>query len=155
MQTPTSKEQSRPHHSHLSPARARLCGLISRLSEREVEAVLGVVELFVRGPRAQVATGALAVRHAPAVPPHPPGPSSRPPSQDAAVSAAQTERRTYTVPEAAAMLGVAAGTLRKHIASGRVAVVRLGRRTLVTREAMARMLADPGGSSDTERRQDV
>ena len=48
---PPPTVQSHPHHCHLSPARARLCALISQLSEPQVEAFLPVVELFVRGPR--------------------------------------------------------------------------------------------------------
>lgn len=52
------------------------------------------------------------------------------------------DRLTYTVPEAAQRLGIATSTTWKHIGSGRIPVLRLGGRTLVTRAAVEALLAE-------------
>src|SRR4051794_37723965 len=45
------------------------------------------------------------------------------------------ERRAYTVQEIAATLGVSTGFVRLEIARGRLAVMRAGRRVLVSRQS--------------------
>jgi excisionase family DNA binding protein len=52
-----------------------------------------------------------------------------------------TERLTYTVPEAAGMLGVSARHLYELVAAGDVRAVRLGRRVLIPRHVVAELVA--------------
>ena len=49
-------------------------------------------------------------------------------------------RLVYTVPEAAAMLGVGRSTVYDLIARGELSAIRLGRRLVVTRTVMAEVL---------------
>jgi excisionase family DNA binding protein len=51
-------------------------------------------------------------------------------------------RPTYTVGEAAHLLGMKETTLRERIRMRRVRVLRLGRRVLVKREELERLLAE-------------
>ncbi len=59
----------------------------------------------------------------------------------------QQERQTLTVEEAAKLLGVSRGSAYEAVRSGELPVVRLGRRLLVPRQALDRLLAgsDPKG----------
>jgi excisionase family DNA binding protein len=52
------------------------------------------------------------------------------------------ERPTYTVPEAARELGIGKSLLWRLIGEGRVPVLRLGHRTLVTRHTIEALLAE-------------
>jgi len=54
----------------------------------------------------------------------------------------QQERQTLTVEEAAKLLGVSRGSAYGAVRSGELPVVRLGRRLLVPRQALERMLAE-------------
>lgn len=58
----------------------------------------------------------------------------------------QPQRRTWTVPEAAYELGVSQALLRDLIREGYVPVLRLGRRVLVRRATVERLLAEPEGA---------
>lgn len=49
-------------------------------------------------------------------------------------------RRTLTVPEAATVLGVAAGTVYRAVRTGTIPALRIGRLVLVPREALDRLL---------------
>ena len=118
-----------------------MCVLISRLSEPEVEALRGIAELFVRGPDAQLATDAPAQQGSAAASagPSPVVPSTSP---DATTLSPSGGRPTYTVAEAARLLGMTESALRERIRMGRVRVLRLGRRVLVKREELERLLAE-------------
>jgi len=52
-----------------------------------------------------------------------------------------TDRQTFTVEEAAALLGIGRNSAYQAIASGELPVVRIGRRLLVPRAALERFLA--------------
>lgn len=52
-----------------------------------------------------------------------------------------TERVAYSIPEAAELLGVGRTTLYAEVAAGRLATVTIGRRRLVTRDAIDAYLA--------------
>ena len=56
----------------------------------------------------------------------------------------QTERRTLTIPEVAAVLGLARSTAYELAATDRLPVptIRAGRRLLVSRAALERLLSD-------------
>lgn len=56
----------------------------------------------------------------------------------------QQERQTLTVEEAAKLLGVSRGSAYEAARSGALPVLRLGRRLLVPREALERLLAQAG-----------
>ena len=56
----------------------------------------------------------------------------------------QQERQTLTVEEAAKLLGVSRGSAYEAVRSGELPVVRLGRRLLVPRQALDRLLAGNG-----------
>ena len=52
----------------------------------------------------------------------------------------QSERATYTVEEAAALLGLSRNLTYEAIAAGKLPALRIGRRLLVPRMALTRML---------------
>jgi excisionase family DNA binding protein len=51
-----------------------------------------------------------------------------------------TERLTHTVPETARLLGISRGAAYEGVASGEIPSIRIGRRLLVPRVALRRML---------------
>ena len=57
------------------------------------------------------------------------------------------ERLTLTVEEAAQLLGIGRGLAYEMARSGKLPVVRFGRRLLVPRGALERMLEQPGAES--------
>jgi len=59
----------------------------------------------------------------------------------------QTERLTYSVPEAAALLGVGRNQAYDAAKSGELPTVRIGNRILVPREAFHEKLARAGNGS--------
>jgi excisionase family DNA binding protein len=130
---------ARPDDRRLTPARARLGALLPHLSE--LEALLGIAEVFVQRPAVRAATGTPAppVRvaasdvPAPVVASAPPGATTLSPAG---------ERPTYTVAEAAALLGLSEHALRERIRVGGVPVLRLGRRVLVRSATVERLLAE-------------
>ena len=66
----------------------------------------------------------------------------------------QTERRTLTIPEVAAALGVARSTAYELATANRLPVptIRAGRRLLVFRDALERVLAgEDAGPADAHR----
>jgi len=58
--------------------------------------------------------------------------------------AKSVERLTLTVEEAAQLLGISRGLAYEMARCGKLPVVRLGRRLLVSRGALERMLDQPG-----------
>ena len=52
------------------------------------------------------------------------------------------ERQTLTIEEAAAVLGIGRNSAYQAVASGQLPVIRIGRRLLVPRPALERLLAD-------------
>jgi excisionase family DNA binding protein len=52
------------------------------------------------------------------------------------------ERQTLTVEEAAAVLGIGRNSAYQAVASGQLPVLRIGRRLLVPRAALERLLAE-------------
>jgi excisionase family DNA binding protein len=55
----------------------------------------------------------------------------------------EEERLTYTVPEAGKLLGIGRRLAYEQAASGQLPIIRIGRRILVPRVALERMLARP------------
>jgi excisionase family DNA binding protein len=55
------------------------------------------------------------------------------------------DRATYSVSEAAALLGVSLGTAYKAVRSGSLPVIQVGGRYLIPREALDRLLAGESG----------
>jgi excisionase family DNA binding protein len=53
------------------------------------------------------------------------------------------ERRTYTVEEAGKLLGLSRPTAYEAAKSGQLPVIRIGRRLLVSKAAIAKMLGEP------------
>lgn len=49
------------------------------------------------------------------------------------------EKRLYSLNEAGSVLGVSPWSLRRHIADGRISPTRIGRRVLLTSEALDRI----------------
>jgi excisionase family DNA binding protein len=54
----------------------------------------------------------------------------------------EVERLTLTIPEAAKVLGISRGTAYALINQGVIPALRLGRRLIVPRDALLRMLAE-------------
>ena len=52
-----------------------------------------------------------------------------------------TDRQTLTVEEAAALLGIGRNSAYQAVAAGQIPVIRIGRRLLVPRAALERLLA--------------
>lgn len=50
------------------------------------------------------------------------------------------DRRTFTVSQVAEMLGISEPAIYRHISAGRIKVVRLGRRVLVLKNSLERLL---------------
>jgi excisionase family DNA binding protein len=65
----------------------------------------------------------------------------------------EEERLTYTVPEAGKLLGIGRRLAYEQAASGQLPIIRIGRRILVPRVALERMLAQP--AQDLEERRHV
>ena len=59
------------------------------------------------------------------------------------------ERQTLAVEEAAAVLGIGRNSAYQAITSGELPVLRIGRRLLVPRAALDRLLAAARGADDT------
>lgn len=59
----------------------------------------------------------------------------------------KSERLTLTVEEAARFLGISRGLAYEMARCGKLPVVRFGRRLLVSRRALERMLDEPGEGS--------
>jgi excisionase family DNA binding protein len=59
----------------------------------------------------------------------------------------KTERLTLTVEEAAHLLGISRGLAYEMARRGKLPVVRFGRRLLIPRRALGRMLDQPGDGS--------
>lgn len=59
----------------------------------------------------------------------------------------EQNRLTLTVPEAAAMLGISRAHAYELVARKELAAVRLGRRVLVPRRAIERLLEDAGSAA--------
>jgi excisionase family DNA binding protein len=57
------------------------------------------------------------------------------------------ERATYTVPEAAALLGLSRNGTYEAIAGGHIPAIRIGRRILVPRTALQQMLEQVGAKA--------
>ncbi len=60
-----------------------------------------------------------------------------------------SERMTFTVEEAAKMLGIGRGLAYEAVRRGEIPTVRIGRRLLVSRSALERLLADPESWANT------
>lgn len=58
------------------------------------------------------------------------------------------ERRTYTIEETAKVLGLGRTSAYEAVRRGEIPVLRVGRRLLVPRAALERLLAEPGGQGD-------
>jgi excisionase family DNA binding protein len=58
-------------------------------------------------------------------------------------------RQTLTIEEAAALLGIGRNSAYQAVASGQLPVIRIGRRLLVPRAALQRLLADAPPSAGT------
>jgi excisionase family DNA binding protein len=61
------------------------------------------------------------------------------------------ERLTLTVPEAARLLGISRMTAYAAVREGALPSLRIGRRVLVPRAALDRLLAEASGKPDQER----
>jgi excisionase family DNA binding protein len=64
---------------------------------------------------------------------------------------APPDRATFTVEEAAALLGVGRGLAYEMARTGRLPILRLGRRVLIPRQALEAMLEGRLGSGDDGR----
>jgi len=53
------------------------------------------------------------------------------------------ERQTYTVPEAGRLLGIGRGQAYEAVARGEIPAIRFGKRLVVPRAALERLLAGP------------
>jgi excisionase family DNA binding protein len=111
------------------------------MTEEQIAAWLGVVELWVSGLRVQPVTDA-AVQQCSAAPSAVPSPVVVAAPPDAATLPPSGGRPTYTVAEAAHLLGMKESTLRERIRMRRVRVLRLGHRVLVRSEDLERLLAE-------------
>jgi excisionase family DNA binding protein len=127
--------------------RARLCALLSRLSERQVELLLDIAEEFPPPRDAGSATVAPAQQVSAAASPVPP------PIAAAAEATGDTAigRPTYTVREAARLLGMKESALRERIRMRRVSVLRVGQRVLIKSEELERLLAERKAAHAAER----
>lgn len=67
----------------------------------------------------------------------------RPPNQAGAVSTAGPERLTLTVEEAAALIGISRAFAYEAVRRGEIPSIRIGRRVLVPRTALERLLQLP------------
>jgi excisionase family DNA binding protein len=67
------------------------------------------------------------------------------------MEAATMERLTVTVEEAASILGIGRNSAYEAVRRGEIPVIRIGRRFLVPRAALERMLSEgaPSGADDT------
>ena len=63
--------------------------------------------------------------------------------------AKSVERLTLTVKEAAQLLGISRGLAYELARSGQLPVLRLGKRLLVARRALEKMLENPGDGSSS------
>lgn len=62
-----------------------------------------------------------------------------------------TERLTVDIPTCARMLGISRGVAYTLAAQGRLPAIRLGRRLMVSRVALEKMLAEAGQAGAPER----
>lgn len=56
---------------------------------------------------------------------------------------ARRERLTFTIPEAAELLGIGRGSAYEAVKRGEIPVIMIGRRRVVPRTALDHMLANP------------
>lgn len=63
--------------------------------------------------------------------------------QDPQPGPVKTERLTYTVDEASALLGISRNSGYQRAADGQLPTIRLGRRLLVPKSALDRLLQNP------------
>lgn len=56
------------------------------------------------------------------------------------------QRKTYTVPEAAAVLGIGRTAAYEAVRSGKIPTLRIGKRLLVPRAALERLLENPNAA---------
>ena len=75
--------------------------------------------------------------------------SSLPETHDAPDDIELPDKPTFSVTEAAAILGVSRDTVYQCVSTGEIPALRLGRRLLIPRAALARMLRGSQGSSST------
>ncbi len=61
------------------------------------------------------------------------------------------ERETLTVEQAAKVLGIGRGTAYEAVRAGELPAIRIGKRLVVPRQAIDRLLADPGRPVAAER----
>ena len=61
-----------------------------------------------------------------------------------------TERIAYTVKEAAAALGVSEWIIREEIRTGKIESIRLGKRILIPRSTLERLVSTPAPDSATD-----
>jgi excisionase family DNA binding protein len=59
-----------------------------------------------------------------------------------------TERRSLTVPEAGAELGISKSAAYEAIKRGEIPSIRIGRRIIVPRVALDRLFEQPGGKGE-------
>lgn len=59
-----------------------------------------------------------------------------------------TERLTYTVPEAAALLGISRNTTYEAIRTGQIPAIRIGRRLVISRVQLDRLLSGTAGDDE-------
>ena len=55
------------------------------------------------------------------------------------------DKASYSIQEAAAVLGVSARTVKREIHAGRLAMHKVGRRTIIRRDDLERLLGDGKG----------
>lgn len=60
------------------------------------------------------------------------------------------ERLTFTVEEAAKVLGIGRGTAYEGVRTGQIPSITVGRRRLVPRAALLKLLEEPSGGSENE-----
>jgi excisionase family DNA binding protein len=67
---------------------------------------------------------------------------SEPPAPDPVPPSPRLERRTYTVREAAAVLGIGRDSTYAAVQSGALVAIRVGRRMVIPRDVVERVLAE-------------
>jgi excisionase family DNA binding protein len=121
--------------------------LLCQLSEDDVELLLHIAEVFAKRP------GIRSVTEAPTQQVSAAASAAATTEEGAASPGAATVppasgRPTYTVAEAAQLLGMKETTLRERIRMGRVPVLRLGHRVLVRSEELERQLTERSAAKE-------
>lgn len=60
-----------------------------------------------------------------------------------------SEKLTFTVPEAGGVLGISRNSAYSLVAQGNIPAIRLGKRLVVPKAALEKMLADAGRSKES------